>query len=58
MSLGAWRGRAHILGSPDLLAGGASVTTAGIAAGYGTPSAYVTAFRRESGVTPRQFVRH
>jgi AraC-like DNA-binding protein len=57
MSLGAWRRRAHILGSLDLLATGASVTAAGIAAGYGTPSAYVTAFQRELGVTPGQFVR-
>lgn len=57
MSLGAWRRRAHILGSLDPLAAGASVTAAGIAAGYGTPSAYVTAFQRELGVTPRQFIQ-
>jgi len=57
LSLGAWRRRAHLLGSLDALAAGASVTATAIAAGYTTPSAYVAAFRNELGQTPRQYLR-
>jgi AraC-like DNA-binding protein len=57
ISLGAWRRRAHILDSLELLAAGASVTRTATAAGYTTPSAYVAAFRRELGVSPREFLR-
>lgn len=56
-SLGAWRRRARILGSLDDLAAGASVTDAAMAAGYGSPSAFVTAFRDELGTTPGRFLR-
>lgn len=57
LSLGAWRRRAHILDSLELLAAGATVTRTAIAAGYTTPSAYVAAFKRELRITPRQFLR-
>jgi AraC-like DNA-binding protein len=57
LSLGAWRRRAGILDSLDLLASGTTVTHAALAAGYTTPSAYVAAFKRELGVAPRQFIR-
>jgi AraC-like DNA-binding protein len=56
LSLGAWRRRAQLLDSLDLLAAGTSVTTTAIRTGYTTPSAYVTAFKRELGVTPGRFV--
>ncbi len=55
--LGAWRRRAAILGSLDTLLGTGSVTEAALAAGYGTPSAYITAFRRELDATPGQYLR-
>jgi len=57
LSLGAWRRRAHILGSLDCLAAGETVTRAAQSSGYTTSSAYVAAFKRELGITPRQFVR-
>jgi AraC-like DNA-binding protein len=56
-SVGAWRRRAHILGSLDRLAAGEPVTRAALSSGYTTTSAYVAAFKRELGITPRQFVR-
>ncbi|PWW64689.1 AraC family transcriptional regulator [Actinokineospora spheciospongiae] len=56
LGLGAWRRRAHVLASLDLLASGASVTAASVAAGYTTPSAFVVAFKAELGRTPRQFL--
>jgi AraC-like DNA-binding protein len=57
LGLGAWRRRAHVLASLDLLASGSSVTAASTAAGYTTPSAFVVAFKAELGRTPRQFLR-
>ena len=56
-SLGSWRRRANILGSLDWLAAGGTVTEAAMAVGYSTPSAYVAAFKRELGATPRAFLR-
>jgi AraC-like DNA-binding protein len=56
-SLGAWRRRVHILDSLELLAAGTSVTRTATAAGYTTPSAYDAAFRRELGISPREFLR-
>lgn len=52
MSFGAWRQRARLLHALERLADGASVTAAGLAAGYAGTSAFVAAFRRELGVTP------
>ncbi|MCU0622273.1 MAG: helix-turn-helix transcriptional regulator [Gemmatimonadaceae bacterium] len=52
MSFGAWRQRARLLVALERLANGASVTAAGLEAGYAGTSAFVAAFRRETGVTP------
>jgi hypothetical protein len=57
LSLGAWRRRANIMASLDTLLATGSVTDAAMAAGYGTPSAYITAFRRELDTTPGSFLR-
>ena len=57
LSLGAWRRRANIMASLDTLLATGSVTDAAMAAGYGTPSAYITAFRRELDTTPGGFLR-
>lgn len=56
LSLGAWRRRAHVLGSLDDLAAGVPVGEVALAAGYSTASAYVAAFRRELGRPPRRFL--
>lgn len=57
LGLGAWRRRASVLGSLDTLLATGSVTEAAMGAGYGTPSAYITAFRRELDATPGSFLR-
>ncbi|MDZ7631542.1 MAG: helix-turn-helix transcriptional regulator [Gemmatimonadaceae bacterium] len=55
MSLGAWCRRARLIHAMTLLADGADVTTAGVATGYATTSAFVAAFRRDIGVTPGRY---
>ncbi len=47
-----WRRRLRLLHAMELLSDGASVTAAGIEAGYESTSAFVAAFRREMGFTP------
>lgn len=56
MSLGQWRRRARVLGAVALLAEGQSVTAAGTAVGYATPSSFVAAFRSELHAAPREFM--
>lgn len=52
-----WRRRLRILHAMELLSEGASVTVAGIEAGYDSTSAFVAAFRREMGFTPANVTR-
>ncbi len=47
-----WRRRLRLMHAMELLSGGASVTVAGLEAGYESTSAFVAAFRREMGFTP------
>lgn len=54
-ALGQWRQRAQALRAMELLAEGMSVTETGAAVGYATTSAFVAAFRRLLGTTPRRF---
>jgi AraC-like DNA-binding protein len=48
----AWRTRLRIAVALDLLADGLPVSTVAGRVGYATPSAFVAAFRRETGTTP------
>lgn len=57
LGFGAWRQRARLLHALGALADGASVTAAGLGAGYAGTSAFVSAFRRETGVTPGRWMR-
>lgn len=50
--LGQWRRRHRLFHALRLLDGGASVTDAALAVGYGGPSAFAAAFRRELGTSP------
>ena len=50
-----WRRRLRLLHALAQLGGGASVTTAGLEAGYASTSAFVAAFRREFGHTPTAY---
>jgi AraC-like DNA-binding protein len=47
-----WRRRLRLLHAAALISNGASVTSAGLDAGYQSTSAFVAAFRTELGVTP------
>ena len=47
-----WRQRLRLIQAAGLLGAGASVTSAGLDAGYASTSAFVAAFRKQFGVTP------
>lgn len=47
-----WRQRLRLLHGASLLGAGASVTQAGLDAGYAGTSAFIAAFRRQFGATP------
>jgi AraC-like DNA-binding protein len=51
----AWRQKARLVHSAGALAEGSSVTDASLACGYESVSAYIAAFRRQFGVTPKRF---
>jgi predicted enzyme related to lactoylglutathione lyase/AraC-like DNA-binding protein len=55
MTIEAWRQKARLVHSASALAEGASVTDASLACGYESLSAYIAAFRRQFGVTPKRF---
>lgn len=56
-SFTAWRQRARVLRSIELLAEGLAVTTIAIDLGYENVSAFIAMFRRTIGITPGQYVR-
>ena len=53
----AWRQRARLLRSLELLAQGAAVTAISLDLGYDNVSAFIALFRRTFGVTPKEYVR-
>jgi AraC-like DNA-binding protein len=55
LTLEAWRQKARLIWSITRLSGGASVTAAAFDAGYDSPSAFITAFKRQFGVTPGRY---
>jgi AraC-like DNA-binding protein len=55
MTLGRWRRQRALLRGLELVAGGASITAASAAAGYGSPSAYIAAFKKAFGATPARY---
>jgi AraC-like DNA-binding protein len=57
LSFGVWRQRARLVRAMTQLANGATVTAAGLAAGYASTSAFVAAFRRTVGITPGRYVK-
>jgi AraC-like DNA-binding protein len=50
-----WRQRLRLLHAVSLLGTGASVTAAGLEAGYASTSAFVAAFRKQLGHTPAAY---
>ena len=57
MSFGAWRRQLRFLTALERLAEGTPVIHAALDAGYDSVSAFVHAFRRSLGVTPRRYFR-
>lgn len=57
MSLGKWRQQLRLMKAMQLLAEGAKVTHAALEAGYSTPSAFISMFRKTLGTTPSAYFR-
>jgi AraC-like DNA-binding protein/quercetin dioxygenase-like cupin family protein len=57
LSFGRWRTLVRLQAALSNLAAGAKVSTVARRVGYETPSAFVAAFRRETGVTPADYFR-
>lgn len=55
MTLGRWRQRCRLVHALRLLASGSSVTEVALEVGYNTPSAFISAFRRQLGTTPGRY---
>jgi len=57
LSIDAWRHKARLVYAALQLANGASVTEAGLDAGWQSAAAFVTAFRQAFGITPGRYAR-
>lgn len=57
MTIDLWRQKARLVASTAKLSQGSSVTVAALDCGYDSPSAFIAAFRRQFGMTPRQFAK-
>jgi AraC-like DNA-binding protein len=55
LTLEAWRQKARLLHAVTQLSGGASVAAAAFDCGYDSPSAFISAFKRQFGVTPGRY---
>lgn len=57
MSFGKWRQQLRLMQAMRLLGEGAKVTHAALEAGYSTPSAFISMFRKTLGATPTLYFR-
>jgi AraC-like DNA-binding protein len=57
MTFGKWRQQLRLMQAMRLLGEGAKVTHAALEAGYGTPSAFIAAFRKSLGTTPTLYFK-
>jgi AraC-like DNA-binding protein len=57
MPLSQWRRRLRLIKAVEMLGGGCSVTQTALDLGYGSPSAFIYAFRRETGMSPQAYCR-
>jgi AraC-like DNA-binding protein len=57
LTFGKWRQQLRLMQAMRLLADGAKVTHAALEAGYSTPSAFISMFRKTLGTTPTLYFR-
>ncbi|MGB2636803.1 MAG: helix-turn-helix transcriptional regulator [Candidatus Acidiferrum sp.] len=57
LPFGKWRQQFRLLRAMELLASGEKVTAAALEAGYHSPSAFISMFRKQLGTTPMQYFR-
>ena len=57
MTFGKWRQQLRLMQAMRILAEGAKVTHAALEAGYSTPSAFISMFRKALGTTPTLYFR-
>jgi AraC-like DNA-binding protein len=55
LTLEAWRQKARLITAAAALSGGAPVAVTAADCGYDSPSAFITAFKRQFGVTPGRY---
>jgi AraC-like DNA-binding protein len=55
LTLEAWRQKARLITAAAALSGGAPVAVTALDSGYESPSAFITAFKRQFGVTPGRY---
>ena len=55
LTLEAWRQKARMIAAAAALSGGAPVAVTAADCGYESPSAFITAFKRQFGVTPGRY---
>jgi AraC-like DNA-binding protein len=57
MTFGKWRQQLRLLHAMQRLASGEKVTAAALDAGYSSPSAFISMFRKQLGTTPTRYFR-
>jgi AraC-like DNA-binding protein len=57
MPLSQWRRRLRLIKAVEMLGGGCNVTQTALDLGYGSPSAFIFAFRQEMGMSPHAYYR-
>jgi AraC-like DNA-binding protein len=56
MNFGKWRQQLRLLHGLELMASGVKVTAAALEAGYNSPSAFISMFRKQLGTTPMRYL--
>ena len=57
MTFGKWRQQLRLLHAMQLLASGEKVTGAALDAGYCSPSAFISMFKKQLGATPTRYFK-